>query len=85
MTAVTREGVEINVGDTVLTNFRGCKGYEFTVCEIHPYEHCESKYFVVLHLKGSPERIIKSPFEGKDGRPAGFDTNWVTKVEDESK
>ncbi len=80
LVAKLRDGTELTVGMDVTTNYRGCKGHEFTICEIHPYQHCESGFFVVLHLKGDPARRIKSPFAGKDGRPDGFDCNWVTPI-----
>ena len=80
MRAVLRNFDTLEVGDDVTTEFRGCSGYEFTICEIHPYETCESKAMVVVHLKGYPERVIKSPFAGKNGRPEGVDANWFKKI-----
>lgn len=80
MKAILRDGTELDIGDEVTTNFRGCKGHEFVICEINPYDTCESGFMVVAHLKGSPERKIKSPFAGKDGRPEGMDANWFKKI-----
>lgn len=79
MIATLRDGTTLEVGDTVTTNYKGCKGYEFTICEINPYATCESGFMVVVHLKGDPTRVIKSPFAGKDGRPSGIDSNWFVK------
>ena len=79
-TAKLRDGSELIIGDEVTTHFAGCKGYVFVVCEINPYEFCESKSMVVAHLKGYPERVIKSKFAGDNGRPNGLDANWFKKV-----
>lgn len=78
--ATLRDGTVLNLGDEVTTDYRGCKGYTFIVCEINPYEYCESKTMVVAHLKDSPQRRIRSPFAGRDGRPDGLDANWFKKV-----
>lgn len=81
MIAKKRDGSTLEIGDEVTTNWRGCEGYIFVICEIHPYEDCYSKFFVVAHLKGEPERKIKSKFAGKDGRPDGMDAQWFNKIE----
>lgn len=84
MVAILRDGTEIKIGDAVTTHFRGCEGYEFVICGIHPYDTCESKFMVEAHLKGEPERKIKSKFAGRDGRPPGIDANWFKLVPHES-
>lgn len=82
MKAILRDGAELNIGDEVETKFPGCRGYTFIVCEINPYEDCESKTRVVVHLKGDPSRKILG-FK-KDGYhlngPDGIDTNWFKKI-----
>ena len=85
MEAKLRDGTILRIGDDVTSNYRGCVGHEFTICQINPYESCESGFMVVAHLKGSPDRPIKSPFAGKDGRPEGIDTNWFKPITNESK
>lgn len=83
MIAKLRDGTEIKICDEVTTIFKGCVGHTFVVCEINPYQHCESKFMVAAHLKGFPDRVIKSPFAGKDGRPNGMDSNWYSLLKKE--
>lgn len=82
MQATKRDGTILKIGDEVTTKWRGCEGFVFIISEINPYDSCESGSMVVAHLKGEPERVIKSKFAGKDGRPPGLDANWFEKVKD---
>jgi len=81
--ATLRDGTTLEIGDEVETNFhKSCMGKIFIVCEIHPYDTCESKSMVVVHLKGEPGRRLEG-FK-KEGhvsdRPLGIDTNWFKKI-----
>lgn len=69
-----RDGGIIEMGDVVLTNWHPkCAGVEFQVFEIRKYPWCESGTLVNVHVKGHPDRILKS----SDG--LGFDVNWFKK------
>lgn len=85
--AILRDGSTLKIGDEVTSTFKGCAGYTFIVCEINPYEHCESHTRVVVHLKGDESRKILG-FK-KEGHPLngpdGIDANWFKKVAHEPK
>jgi hypothetical protein len=78
-----RSGEILRMGDEVTTSWHdNCDGNVFIVCEITPYEYCDSGYMVVAHLKGDPERKIRGfQKEGfvKPG-PDGLDANWFKKI-----
>jgi len=82
LVARLRDGTELNIGDEVETGFhKKCEGEIFVVSEIHPWSSCESKTLILVHLKGHPDRPLKSQFAGRveaDGsvRPPGIDANW---------
>lgn len=72
--AVTREGEVFEVGDTVFTNWhKACVGLQFVIYDIYHYSASESGYLVHVHLKGSPERILKT------SGGTGLDTNHFFK------
>ncbi len=76
--AVLRDGERLSVGDEVHTNWHPqCKDTIFVVFQITPYEYCESGSLVNVHVKGEPDRILKTT----DGR--GLDGNWFQKVKSE--
>ena len=87
MVATLRDGSILEIGDEVETSFKGCAGYLFIVCEINPYDLCESKAMVVVHLKGDPSRKILG-FK-KEGYifngPDGLDANLFRKVQQQLK
>jgi len=73
--AKTRDGIVISLGDEVETNWSPkCDGVIFVVCEITPYDICESKFMLNVHVKGSPDRKLKA------SSPLGFDTNHFKKI-----
>ena len=75
MTATTRNGEIISIGDEVETNWSPkCLGVVFVVFEINPFEDCESGHMVNVHVKGLPDRILKS------SSGSGLDTNWFKAI-----
>lgn len=81
MNAKLRDGTELEIGDEVETKFPGCKGHTFIVCEINPYDCCESGTLVVVHLKGDPERkILGLKKHGHEHWPDGIDACWFSKI-----
>lgn len=82
LVATDDDGVEFRVGDEVTTNFRkGCEGYVFVISAINPWPVCKSQFLIAAHLKGYPERPIKTKFAGSVEcgmglvQPEGIDTN----------
>jgi hypothetical protein len=76
--AVLRDGTILSVGDEVVTNYHPtCIGKVFIVEEIIPYDYCESKTRVLVHLKDHPERKLYGYDKDKDSENGyGIDANW---------
>lgn len=70
---------KFSVGDDVESNYKGCKGFVFTVARVHENNSCASKCSIVAHLKGDPSKEIK---DGTviDGVNYGIDSGWFRKV-----
>lgn len=82
MTAIKRDGTELNIGDEVevVGYHKSCNGNTFIVCEITAYQFCESGFMVVVHLKGEPDRKLLG-FK-KEGHvfQDGLDANYFRKI-----
>ncbi len=81
MKAVQRDGAELFIGDEVEVKpglYKACEGQTFIVCEINPYEGCESGFRIVVHLKEAPERRLIGMKKARVG-PEGIDCNWFIK------
>lgn len=82
LTAINRDGGNLKIGDRVTTNFHPkCEGIVFVVEQISAWEHCESKFLIVAHMEGDPERKLLGAKNMRPNRPEGLDTNWFKKVE----
>lgn len=72
-------GGKLQVGDDVISNYKGCEGYIFTVARVHENNSCASKCSIVAHLKGDPSKVIKDAIV-IDGINYGIDSGWFKKV-----
>ena len=83
MIAKTRDGNELSIGDEVevIGYHHTCEGKTFVICEITPYDNCESGAMVLVHLKGEPDRkIVGFQKEGYEfNHPPGLDANYFKK------
>lgn len=75
MKAKLRDGTELEIGDEVETSWTvKCLGIIFVVFEIIPWETSESHTMVNVHVKGEPDRVLKST------TGLGLDANWFRKI-----
>lgn len=69
-----------NPGEEVTTEFHeNCIGQTFVVARVHSANNCGSKFLVVAHLKGFPDREIKGVII--DEVNFGIDSAWFKKVQ----
>lgn len=64
-------------GDTVECSYTGCAGHKFVVLRYHSSNSCHSRWLIVAHLEGAPEREIKGTII--DGVNYGIDSGWFKK------
>lgn len=72
--AVLRDGATLSLGDEVETSYNKCEGYIFVISDIKEDDNCESGFMVKAHLKGDPERPIKTKNDD------GMDANWFKRI-----
>lgn len=80
LTATLRDGTtKITVGDEVETNFHEkCAGVIFIISSIEQYQWCESGFILQAHVKGNPDRVLKTMEAA--GIPVGLDANWFVLI-----
>lgn len=73
--ATLRNGDVIDLNEEVTCHFNSkMEGHRFIIFEMTYVENAESKVACKAHLKGFPERVIKTI------TPEGLDANWFKKI-----
>lgn len=82
--AVQRDGTIIRTGDRVSTNYHpSCIDQVFVVELIYPWDTCESRTMVIVHLESDPTRKLQGepPRLAPEGHKGGIDANWLKKID----
>jgi hypothetical protein len=71
----------VQVGDEVTCSYPQCEGHTFVVSKVSESNNCYSKFLVVAHLKGSPDREIRGIVI--DGIHYGIDMSYFKLIEND--